>query len=114
MIHDLKAIERGLKVVAGRVAVSGGTPSVADGDGFTVIDVAAGKVRVRLADPGKSILVAVANATDATDATGHYVKVEIEDYRDVVFRVYVDDGTDGALADNIGFGFVIIAKDTRL
>lgn len=111
MKWDVKALERGLKLVSGRVAVSGGTPSVADGDGFSVEDVAAGKVRVRLADPGKSILVALANSNETTDADGYYIKFEIEDYRDVVFRVYDESG---ALVDNVGFGFVIVAKDARL
>lgn len=111
MKWDVKALERGLKLVAGSVAVAGGTPSVVDGDGFSVIDVAAGKVRVRLADPGKSILVAVANSSETTDADGYYVKYEIEDYRDVVFRIYDEAG---ALVDNVGFGFIIVAKDARL
>ena len=103
MLHDLKAIERGLKAVCGRVAVSGGTPSVVDGDGFTLVDVAAGKVRVTVSDPGKSILTAVANPNGAIDATAYTVDVEVESSTSVLFRVFVVDGTDGALVDNVGF-----------
>ena len=114
MKWDVKGIERGLKVVAGRIAVAAGTPSVVDGDGFTLTDVAAGKVRVTLADPGKAILSAIGCSTEATDATAHMVKAEVESSSAVLFRVYVADATDGALVDNVGFSFLIVAKDTRL
>lgn len=114
MKWDVKAVERGMKVVAGRVSVSGGTPAVVDGDGFTLTDVAAGKVRVTLSDPGKAILSAVATSTEATDATAHFVKGEVESSSAVLFRVYVADATDGALVDDVGFSFVIVSKDTRL
>lgn len=114
MKHAVKAGERGLKIVPGRVSVAGGTPSIDDGEDFTIVDVAAGKVRVTLSNPGRAIVSAVASSTEATDATAHMVKAEVESSSSVLFRVYVADATDGALVDNVGFSFIIVAKDTRL
>lgn len=114
MKSDLKAVERGLKVIFGRVAVAAGTPSIADGEGFTIADTAAGKVTVTLKDPGKAIVAALCTSTEATDATAHTVKAEVVSSSVVLFRVYAHDGTDGVLADDVGFSFMIAAKDTRL
>jgi hypothetical protein len=114
MRWDAKAVERGVKLIAGRVSVSGGTPAIVDGDGFSIADTAAGKVTITLSDPGKAILAALATSTEATDATAHSVKMEVVSESSVVARIYVHDGTDGALADNVGFSFLIVAKDTRL
>lgn len=103
---------RGIRIIAGRVDVATGTPSVGAGSGFTVVDTAAGQVQVVFDEPGRSILSAVATAIETTDATGHYVKVDAKtEASSVVFGIYVADGTDGALVDNVGFYFQIIVKD---
>jgi hypothetical protein len=102
----------GIRMICGRVDVSGGTPSAAVGEDYSVVDAAAGQVKVVLSKPGKSILSAVATPIEGTDATGHSVKVDAKtEASDVTFGVYVADGTDGALVDNVGFYFQIIVKD---
>ncbi len=107
--------DRGLRLIAGRVAVSGGTPSVAAGSGYTVSDVAAGQVKIIFNDPAKSIISAVATPEEGTDATGHSVKVDARtEATDVTFGIYAADGTDGVLVDNVGFHFQIWVKDVRV
>lgn len=106
--------ERGMKLrsICGRVAVSGGTPSVSKGNGFTVVDVAAGQVKVVLDRPGRSIISAIATPLETTDATGHSVKVDaVVEASSVTFGIYVADGTDGALVDNVDFYFDIKVQD---
>jgi hypothetical protein len=104
--------QRGVRTIMGRVDVSGGTPSVGAGVGFTVADTAAGQVTVTLDKPGKSILGVNAIAVNSTDATEHHVKVKSYSAgSSVVFNVYAGDATDGVLADNVGFFFEIHVKD---
>lgn len=105
--------DRGIRIIAGAVAVSGGTPSVVAGSGFTVSDTAAGKVTINITKPGKSLISAVATPRENTDATGYSCKImgSSRSASAVVVGVYVADGTDGAPVDNVGFEFVIIVKD---
>ena len=106
------AKDHGWRIVAGRVDVSGGTPSVGAGTGFSVVDTAAGQVKVVFSNPGRSIVSAVANAIQTTDATFHGVKIDAKtEATDVTFAVYVADATDGALVDNVGFYFQCILDD---
>jgi hypothetical protein len=100
------------RLICGRVDVSGGSPSAAKGAGFTVVDVAAGQVKIVFDDAAQEILSAVATPIEGTDATGHSVKVDAKtEASDVTFGVYVADGTDGALVDNVAFYFMIVVKD---
>lgn len=104
--------DHGVRMVSGRVDVSGGTPSVGKGRGFTVVDTAAGQVQVVLSNPGKSILSATATPIETTDATAHMVKVDAKvEASSVTFGIYVADGTDGALVDDVGFYFNIVLDD---
>lgn len=116
MKYEIKSSFRKQRIIAGRVDVSGGTPAVGAGAGFTVADTAAGKVTVTLDEPGKSIVCAVATAIEGTDATGHSVKVDgaPSDGASVVFGIYAADGTDGVLVDNVAFYFQIIAQDVSI
>lgn len=99
-------------IVAGRISVSGGTPSITQGEGFSIADTGAGQVTVTLSRPGSAIVAAVATAIEGTDATAHSVKVDtITSGTSVLFGIYVHDGTDGALVDNVGFSFLIIVKE---
>lgn len=104
--------QRQIRKIMGRVAVSGGVPSVAKGADYTVVDTAAGEVQVVLTHPGRQTLCAIATPIESTLATGHSVKVisQVEG-TSVIFGVYVADGTDGALVDNVGFYFEITVKD---
>jgi len=103
---------RGVRFVLGRVDVSGGSPSVGKGSGFTLTDVAPGQVKVNFNLAGRQILSAVATALEGTDATAHMVKVDDKtEASDVTFGVYVADATDGALADNVGFYFMVALSD---
>lgn len=98
--------------IYGRVDVSGGTPSVGVGRGFTVTDTAAGQVTVNITRPGNSILYASATPVETTDATGHFAKVDAKtEASSVKFGIYVADATDGALVDNVGFYFHIVVQD---
>lgn len=114
MINHLLGVanSRNLRVICGRVDVAAGTPSAAVGDGYTVVDTAAGQVQVVFDKPGKSIQCALAIPIETTDATGHFVKVDAKaEATSVTFSTYVADATDGALADNIPFYFLVILKD---
>jgi hypothetical protein len=114
MGQNLVKSERGMKLrrICGRVDVASGTPSVGVGNGFTVVDTAAGQVKVVLSRPGRSIICALATPVEGTDATGYSVKVDAKtEASDVTFGIYVADGTDGALADDVGFYFDITVKD---
>lgn len=107
--------DRGLRIIAGRVAVSAGTPSVAYGSGFSVVDVAAGQVKIVFEHPAKSIISAQCTVSQGTDATGYSAKIDARtEATDVTFGIYVADGVDGALADNVDFDFLILVKDVRL
>lgn len=109
------AESHGVRWILGRVDVSGGTPSVGAGSGFSVVDTAPGQVQVVFTDPGRRILSAVANAIETTDATAHSVKVDNKvEATSVTFGVYVHDGVDGALVDNVPFYFQIALSDTRI
>lgn len=80
----------GMRAIIGRVDVSGGTPSVGVGEGFTVVDTGAGQVQVVLDRPGKSIVSIDATALQTTDAKSHSVKVDAKtEASSVVFGVYV-------------------------
>jgi hypothetical protein len=104
-----------MRMVCGRVDVASGTPSVGAGEGFTVVDTAAGQVEIVFTKPGKSIVSAVATALETTDATGHFVKVDAKtEASSVVFSVYAADATDGVLADDVGFYFQVILKDAAV
>lgn len=112
MDFPMKASFRKQRIIAGRVDVSGGTPAVGVGYGFTVEDTAPGQVKVNFTKPGKVIISAVANAIQTTDATGHAVKIDaVVEASSVTFAVYVADATDGALVDNVGFYFQVILQD---
>lgn len=110
--REIKTPQRKVRKITGRVDVSGGTPSVGAGAGFSVVDTAPGKVQVVLTKPGRVILGAIATPIEATSATGHSVKVLAKtEATDVTFGIYVADATDGALVDNVGFYFEITVKD---
>jgi hypothetical protein len=103
---------RRIRKITGHVAVSGGTPSVAAGSGFTLVDGGAGRVTVVLDRPGRVMLGAIAIPIEATAATGYSAKVlTVTTATSVEFGIYVADGTDGALVDNVGFFFEITVKD---
>lgn len=100
------------RLVAGRVNVSGGTPSIAQGQGFTVTDTAAGKVTITLQKPGKQLVSVVACPIENTDATGYSCKIMgTPSATSFIVATYVADATDGALADNIPFYFQAIIQD---
>lgn len=100
------------RIICGRIDVAAGTPSIAQGAGFTIADTAAGKVTISFSKPGKALLCAQATAIENTDATGYSCKIMgTPSASDMVVGVYVADATDGALADNISFYFSAILKD---
>lgn len=100
------------RIVAGRIDVSGGTPAIAQGQGFTIADTAAGKVTVTFSKPGKYLVSAIACAIENTDATAYMAKIMgTPDGSSFVVGTYVADATDGALADNIPFYFQAILQD---
>jgi hypothetical protein len=91
--------QRGIRAIVGRVAVSGGTPSVGAGAGFSVVDVAPGQVKVVIDKPGKEILYAKAFPIEGTDATGHFAKVDAKtEASDVTFGVYKAGGAAAAIS----------------
>lgn len=97
--------------LCGRVNVSGGTPSVAKGSGFTVADTAAGKVTISFTKPGRNLISAIATPIENTDATGYSAKIMgTPDGSSIVVGTYVADATDGALADNISFYFSVVLE----
>lgn len=106
------AESHGVRIIAGRVDVAGGVPSVGVGSGFSVVDTAPGQVQVVFSNPGRRILSAVATAFEGTDATAHMVKVDAKaEATSVTFGVYAADATDGVLADNVPFYFIIVLSD---
>lgn len=112
--HLLKTDRKAKKqrMIAGRIDVSGGTPSIAQGQGFTIADTAAGKVTITFSKPAKALVCAVASPIEDTDATGHFCKVMgTPSATSVVIATYVADATDGALADNISFYFYAVLQD---
>jgi len=91
--------QRRVRKILGRVDVSGGTPSIGAGAGFTIADTAPGQVTVTLTKPGRSILCAVATPLQTTDATGHLVKVDaVTEASSVVFNVYKVGGAAATLS----------------
>jgi hypothetical protein len=108
--HDMR--QKNLRIVSGRVAVSSGTPSVSKGGGFTVSDTAAGKVTITFSKPGKELIACHATPIENTDATGYSCKIMgTPTATSVVIGIYVADGTDGALVDDIGFYFSAHIQD---
>lgn len=104
------------RVIKGRITVSGGTPAIAAGQGFTISDQGAGIVRVTPDKPGKRILGVLATAIEATTTAAHIVKVLSDPTANALyvdFGVYVVDGTDGVLVDNVGFSFQIDTEEVR-
>ncbi len=100
------------RIIAGRVNVSGGTPAIAAGEGYTIADTAAGKVTITFSNPGTTLISAIACPIENTDATGYSAKIMgTPSASSIVVGVYVADGTDGALADNIPFYFQAILQD---
>lgn len=100
------------RIIAGRVSVSGGTPSVALGSGFTVTDDAAGKVGIVFSKPGKKLISAIVTPIENTDATAYMAKIMgTPSASGFQAGIYVADATDGALADNISFYFQAILED---
>ena len=100
------------RIVAGRVAVASGTPSVSKGQGFTVADTAAGKVTITFSKPGHELVSIVATPIENTDATGYSCKIMgTPDGTSAVVGIYVADGTDGALVDDVGFYFTAVLQD---
>jgi hypothetical protein len=92
-------------MVHGRIAVSGGTPSIAAGSGFTISDTAAGKVTITLDKPGSAI-IPVACPVESTDATSFSCKIHgVPTAFAFIVSIYQDDATDGVLVDNVGFCF---------
>lgn len=105
---------KGLRMIAGRVDVSGGVPSVGEGAGFSVVDVAAGKVKVVFKESGRKIVSFTASPIEATDTLGHSAKVLARtEASDVTVGIHAADGTDGVLADNVGFYFQALVKDYK-
>lgn len=110
-----QAKDKSIRKITGRVDVSGGNPSVGAGSGFTLTDGGAGIVTINITKPGRSILGAIAIPIESTEATGHYAKVLAKTEASAVkFGIYVADGTDGALVDNVPFYFEITLKDCRV
>ena len=104
--------QRSVREIIGRVDVAASAASVGKGTGFSVAYTAAGKYTITLLKPGRFILYASATPIEATDATGHYAKVKSKtEASAVVFNVYADDATDGALVDNVSFYFRICVQD---
>jgi hypothetical protein len=92
-------------IVHGRVAISGGTPSIAAGSGFTIADTAVGKVTVTISKPG-SVIIPVAIPVESTDATSFSCKIHgVPSSSDFIVSIYQADAVDGALVDNVGFCF---------
>ncbi len=105
---------RSTRRISGRIAISGGVPSIAAGSGFTITDGGPGLVTVTVTNPGRSLLYASAIPIEPTAATGHYAKVVTQAYNAVQFGIYVADATDGAVVDNVGFFFELLLKDSPL
>ncbi len=100
------------RMLCGRIDVAAGTPSIAQGAGFTIADTAAGKVTITFSKPGKALLCAHATPIENTDATGYSCKIMgTPSESSIVVGVYAADATDGALADDISFYFSAILKD---
>ena len=100
------------RLVAGRVDVAAGTPSVAQGQGFTVTDTAAGKVTVTFSKPGHQLVSMIATPIENTDATGYSCKIMgTPTGTSAIVGIYVADATDGALADDVGFYFQAVLQD---
>ncbi len=98
----------------GRIAVSGGTPSIAEGEGFTITDGGAGRVTINITKPGKQLINAIATVIDSTTATAHSAKALSVSVSAVEFGIFVHDATDGALVDNVGFSFEITLSDVSV
>jgi len=110
-----QAKDKSIRKLTGRIDISGGTPSVGAGSGFTITDGGAGIVTINITRPGRTILGAIAIPISSTEATGHFAKVlAYTDASSVKFGIYVADGTDGALVDNVPFFFEITLKDCRV
>lgn len=108
---DIKEVKP-IRMIAGRINVSSGTPSVVTGSGFTVSDTAAGKVTINFTRPGKACNSIVATPVQSTDATGYSCKIHgAPTGAAAIVSVYVADSTDGALADDVGFCFVALLQD---
>lgn len=103
---------KALRLLCGRVAVSGGAPSVSAGEGYTVVDTAAGKVEIVPSKAGKSLISAIAIPIENTAATGFSCKIMgTPTGASIIVAVYQHDGTDSVLVDNIGFYFQIVLQD---
>ncbi len=102
---------RRIRKVSGVIAVAGGTPSISAGTGFTISDDGAGLVTVTLSRPGRSLIGVQAMAIESTTTVSHQVKAISATATAVQFGIFAVDGTDGVLADNVGFSFELTLKD---
>jgi hypothetical protein len=116
---DVQALERELKIVAGRVLLTGGSAvaSAADGIGFTPTKAGDGDYWIYLDDKYTSLMYANATVTASApdECFAYVVSHDVSGATPSVrFKFTDDDGNAQAFADGDEFSFFILLKNSSV
>lgn len=102
---------RQLRKICGYITNPAGTPAIAQGDGFSLVDNGVGDISINLTRPGRRFISASVLVVETTAATGHSAKlIAAPTASGIRVGTYVADDTDGAPAD-VSFCFEITVSD---
>ena len=115
---DVQALERELKIIAGRVTTDGsGVATVADGIGFTPTKAGDGDYWIYLDDKYTSLMYANATVTASApdECFAYVVSHDVSGATPSVrFKFTDDDGNAQAFADGDEFSFLIVLKNSSV
>ena len=113
---DVQALERGLKIISGRVTVASGNCTVADGAGFTVGNFSTGVV-VTLDDKYSGLLHASATLNIAGADDDDFMRLKAHDVtsaKTVTFAAHDTAGTADATPADGEFTFMLLLKNSSV
>jgi len=115
---DVQALERELKIIAGRVSIDGSeVSSVADGIGFTATRAGTGDYWIYLDDKYTSLMYAnaVVTASAPDECFAYVVSHDVSGATPSVrFKFTDDDGNAQVFADGDEFSFFILLKNSSV
>ena len=114
---DVQALERELKIIAGRVTVSSGSCTVADGAGFTVGNFSTGVVIITLDDKYSGLLHAGATLNIAGADDDDFMRLKAHDVtsaKTVTFAAHDTAGTADATPADGEFTFMLLLKNSSV
>lgn len=114
---NVQALERELKIVAGRIDVTSGACTVTDGIGFTVGDFSTGVVVVTLDDKYSGLLHASATLNIAGADDDDFMRLKAHDVtsaKTVTFAAHDTTGTADATPADGEFTFMLLLKNSSV